>query len=451
MSLPPARSLALFALLLAGLVNVQALVLNVRAHGRFRESALATVRARVGGVRTALGERIALGGVPDPESAVRYAIAEGGGETVEAFTIDGHRLAALPAPTDIRHWLADAEVAALTAGTVLAGQEPAGQGNVIAYALITLPDGPMVLRFTTAAPELAVDRREWRQMFLGHAAILLLLVLVGGLALAPHRDESEAAPPRALVAYEEAMERLRDHGDEQSVRHEAERRHFEDVLRDKEALARAGELTAGIVHEVRNGLGTIVGYARLIENAPGADAASARSIREECETLEAIIRRFMDFVKRETLALGPVDLVRMLDRVSERESRRPGPPVSVDAAAAGVIAADDGLLERAFENLVRNAREAAGPSGGVWVTAVRDAGWVAVTVADDGPGMTPATRAAVRPFFTTKAGGLGLGLAITLKIVRLHDGHLTLGERLPRGASVTVRLPIAGPAAAPTS
>ena len=69
-----------------------------------------------------------------------------------------------------------------------------------------------------------------------------------------------------LVAYEEAMERLRDHGEEQTERHAAERRQLEDVLRDKEALARAGELTSGIVHEVRNGLGTIVGYARLVEN-----------------------------------------------------------------------------------------------------------------------------------------------------------------------------------------
>jgi signal transduction histidine kinase len=121
--------------------------------------------------------------------------------------------------------------------------------------------------------------------------------------------------------------------------------------------------------------------------------------------------------------------------------------VAVDAAAAGTIAADDALLERAFENVVRNAREAAGPSGGVWVTVVRDSGWVAVTIADDGPGLTPETRTALRPFVTTKPGGLGLGLAITFKIVRLHDGHITLGDRSPRGAAVTIRLPTDGPAA----
>ena len=448
MSLPPARSLIVFALLVAGAVNVHALVLSVGAHARFRDSAFATVRARATGIRSALGQRIALGGLPDRDAALRQAMGEGGAEIVEAFTIDGQRIGALPAPGPARRWLSDTEVAALRSGAVLVGPEPGSEGQrLIAYALVPLPEGPMVLRFTTASPELAEDRREWRQMFLGHAATLLVLFLVGGLVLGPRREEAEATPPRALVAYEEAMERLRDHGEELTVRHEAERREMEETLRDKEALARAGELTAGIVHEVRNGLGTIVGYARLIENKTPEGAESARSIREECETLETVIRRFVDFVKRETLALGPVDVARMLKRVSERESQRPGPAVTVDAAAAGSITADEELLERAFENLVRNARDAAGPGGRVWVTAVREASTVSITVADDGPGLSPATRAALRPFFTTKAGGLGLGLAITLKIVRLHDGDLTMGDRAPRGASVVVRLPASGPVA----
>ena len=450
MRLPPARSLLIFALLLAGLVNVHGLVQSVRSHARFRESAFATVRARVTGVRSALGQRIALGGQPDREAALRYAVAEGGAETVEAFTPEGQLLAALPAAGRVDHWVSDPEMKSLRAGAVLVGPEPAGQGQrVIAYALLSLPEGPMVLRFTTASPELAVDRREWHQMFLGHAATLLALFLVGGLVLAPRRREAEAAPPRALVAYEEAMERLRDHGEELTVRHEVERRQLEEVLRDKEALARAGELTAGIVHEVRNGLGTIVGYARLIENTTREGADSARGIREECDTLETIIRRFVDFVKREALTLGPVDVAHMLKRVSERESRRPGPLVAVDAAA-GSITADEALLERAFENLVRNARDAAGSGGHVWVSAGRHGSSVTITVADDGPGLTPATRAALRPFFTTKAGGLGLGLPIALKIVRLHDGDLAFGDRASGGATVTVRLPASGPSSGRT-
>ena len=449
MRLPPARSLLLFGLLLAGLVNVHALVLSVRAHARFRESAFATVRARVTGIRAALGQRVALGGGYDRDAALRQALAEGAWESVEAFAPDGRPLAAIPGPASVSHWVTAAELESLRSGAVLVGAEPFRRSpRILAYALLAGPDEQAVLRFTAASPELAEDRDERQQVFLGHAATLLVLLLLGGLLMAPRTAERDAAPPRALVAYEEAMERLRDHGEEQTVRHEAERRQMEEVLRDKEALARAGELTAGIVHEVRNGLGTIVGYARLIEKTSPEVADSARSVREECETLEAVIRRFMDFVRRETLALGPVDLASLLRRVSARESRRPGPPVDVDAGAAGVITADEALLERAFENLVRNGREAAGQGGQVWVTATRQGASAVITVADDGPGLASGTKAAMRPFFTTKAGGLGLGLAITLKIVRLHEGELVFGDRSPRGAAVSIRLPAAGPSRA---
>jgi signal transduction histidine kinase len=68
-----------------------------------------------------------------------------------------------------------------------------------------------------------------------------------------------------------------------------------------------------------------------------------------------------------------------------------------------------------------------------------------VTVSDDGPGLSTAAREKVRPFFTTKAGGLGLGLPLALKIVRLHAGDLAFANRSPRGLRVEVRLPLEGP------
>jgi signal transduction histidine kinase len=214
-------------------------------------------------------------------------------------------------------------------------------------------------------------------------------------------------------------------------------------------MARAGELTAGIVHEVRNGLGTISGYARFLERNPGSPEATTAGthIREECETLEAVVRRFVDFVKRESLQCALFDVVRTLARVAARESRsHEGAEVGLDRLPASlVLVGDEELLERAFENLVRNARDAAGPRGTVSIGVVASGAKVVVTIADDGPGLSADRRRQLRPFFTTKPGGLGLGLPIAYKIVHLHDGEMTFHEHAPRGLEVRIQLPAAGP------
>ena len=83
---------------------------------------------------------------------------------------------------------------------------------------------------------------------------------------------------------------------------------------------------------------------------------------------------------------------------------RTGPETHLPRGSVGVIEADEDLLERAFENLVRNARDAAGPSGQVWIEVERGRDAVLVTVADDGPGMSPDVRSSLRPVLHDEVG-----------------------------------------------
>jgi signal transduction histidine kinase len=189
-----------------------------------------------------------------------------------------------------------------------------------------------------------------------------------------------------------------------------------------------------------------VGYARLIERGAAAEetALAAKAIREESEALESVVRRFVDLVKQEELRLARFDAHHLLARIAAREERaRPGARIEVRPGEATLVA-DEEMLERAVENLVRNGREAAGPEGLVTIHASTNGSEATIGVEDDGPGLRPEQKSALRPFFTTKPGGLGLGLAIVHKIASLHGGRVLIGDRAPRGLSVTLVLPSRG-------
>jgi signal transduction histidine kinase len=421
-------------LLVLGLVEIQGVVQTVRAQTRLRERVIAGLERPVIATWPEIASELRTG----PErwnDALEFLRPRTAAAELELMDVDtGRSLAAAPEPAPVTHWPPPERRQNLLAGEVMTFGPVAGTlPRMLTYAAFPSASGVVVLRLSSPAPELIEDLKERRGLLIAHASVLVLLTIASGLILLP---ESRPASSGAHAApYEEAMERMRRRGEEQSHRHQEE-------LRDLEAMARAGELTAGMVHEVRNGLGTILGYARLLEQ--GGDAAlvqdASRGIRDECETLETVVRRFVDFVRRETLRVEEFDAGRMLQRVIAREqARRAGASVSL-AAAEVPLAADEELLERAFENLVRNAREAAGEHGHVTVEAVAAGESVRVAIADDGPGFPPGADV-LRPFVSLRAGGLGLGLPTASKIIRLHGGTMALGANAPRGARVEVRLP----------
>jgi signal transduction histidine kinase len=437
------------ALALVGLFEVLSLLQGVRSVRRLRARVAEEAEQRVLAVRPFLQEALAPGGERAWDAAAALALARGLASEVETLDPAGRVVFSRPTVAPVAHDLRPEQRGRFASGDLLS---VVAQDGPAVRALVYLPlPGGWALRIALPAPDLEDELRERQQVFLGHVASLAALLLAAALVLLPREPEPRAPPDGALHAYEQAMERLRDRGEEMTQRHEAERRRMEEAIREKDALARAGELTAGIAHEVRNGLGTIVGYARMLERAslPDDPAAAARAIREECETLETVVRRFTDFVKLERLQPVESDLARLLERVVARERRAHEEVLARLVGLAGplVVRADEELLERAFENLVRNAVEAAAAGGRhVEVSAHEADGQVEVRIEDDGPGLAPGHPGEIRPFYTTRPGGLGLGLPLAHKIVLLHGGSLELAGRAPGGVTVRVCLPKRGPA-----
>ena len=224
---------------------------------------------------------------------------------------------------------------------------------------------------------------------------------------------------------------------------------LEDQLRLKDSLARLGELTAGIAHEFRNGLATIHGYSRLLDldRVPTDFRPYVQGIRDETEALGQVVTNFLNFAKPAELTLSPVDVRVLAERAAEEirgEARARGGDVTVKGQF-GVVEGDEVLLRQAFSNLCRNALEACvGVPPRIVVEGTPDpAGMLRVNVTDNGPGVDPAVATRIfRPFFTTKARGTGLGLALVQKIVVTHNGRVTAANAEGGGASLTVTLPL---------
>jgi signal transduction histidine kinase len=229
---------------------------------------------------------------------------------------------------------------------------------------------------------------------------------------------------------------------------------LEEQLRLKDSLARVGEMTAGIAHEFRNGLATIHGYARLLdlERMPEEFRPYVTGIRDETETLRAVVTNFLNFARPTHLTPSRIDVRALVDRAVEdiRGDVAAGQGTAAVSGAFGTIEGDEVLLRQALSNLCRNALEACAAAGVRPELALEGdidaaAAQQRIAVVDNGGGVDP--RLAERlfqPFFTTKPQGTGLGLALVQKIIVTHNGRVTVESTGRTGARFVITLPLAG-------
>ncbi|HEX8618783.1 MAG TPA: ATP-binding protein [Thermoanaerobaculia bacterium] len=213
---------------------------------------------------------------------------------------------------------------------------------------------------------------------------------------------------------------------------------LEARVRAMQTLAELGEIAAGIAHEFRNSLSTILGYLKLLmrNELPPEAANRVRAAENEATQLTAAVERLLTFARPMTLQLEPVDLRELVDDVVERLRATASVQITVQGRAS--IRGDRALLARAVDNVVRNAVDAVGERGDAARIEIEIADQPpSIVVSDNGVGFDEADASRLLlPFVSNKPGGFGLGLSLARKVAVLHGGDITLNGTPERGAVV---------------
>jgi PAS domain S-box-containing protein len=267
-----------------------------------------------------------------------------------------------------------------------------------------------------------------------------------GMVIVAHDITGQKQLERELNAYSERLEEM------VQERTAALRKAQADLVR-QEKLAVLGQLAGGVAHELRNPLGAIRNAAFLLEMVvpdPDPEAAEALQILEqEVGNCNRIINSLLDFARPRPPAPVPVSMRSLLEEALAEQSIPPGVETSLtlaDGACAALV--DEAQMKIALSNIVLNGVQAMTQAGETAVGAltiecrIAETEEVQIIVSDTGPGVPPDLREKLfEPLYTTKAKGIGLGLALAKMLIEKNNGRIDILDNTENGAAFTIFLP----------
>lgn len=216
-------------------------------------------------------------------------------------------------------------------------------------------------------------------------------------------------------------------------------------------LSALNRLTSGVAHEIKNPLNSIGLHLEVLRSRIDQEDAVAKEelqiLRDETKRLDRVVKTFLDFTKPVELKLAPVDLAEMLNGLLQflmPESLDKKVAIGLECAVRpAMIRGDADLLKQAFLNLVRNGMEAMPEGGPLAVRVGEELQEIVVSISDRGVGIPESSRAKIfQLYYTTKESGTGIGLAVTYRVVQLHNGSITFESKPGQGTEFELRFPM---------
>jgi len=231
------------------------------------------------------------------------------------------------------------------------------------------------------------------------------------------------------------------------------RRQIKGQLQTAERLTAINRVTSGVAHEVKNPLNAMLMHVELarIKLAKGDTDVSPQMeiIASEILRLDRVVKTFLDFtrpVEMKTAEVAVDGFVSELAELARPQAQAVGVTVSAGLHAPGVtMVVDSDLLKQAALNIVVNAIEAMQQGGELRFESSVEGEEVEIRISDSGPGIPPDKREKIfQLYFTTKKKGSGIGLAMTFRIVQLHNGKIDFFSEPGKGTTFMLRFPVEG-------
>ncbi|WP_164779533.1 ATP-binding protein [Paenibacillus kobensis] len=234
------------------------------------------------------------------------------------------------------------------------------------------------------------------------------------------------------------------------VRDISERKKNEELLINSEKLYVAGQLAAGIAHEIRNPLTSLKGFLQLISSGRSNGRNYYEIMKSELTRIESIVSELLMLSKPQIYELTYHDARRVLDDIVillEAQASLHNTEIVIDAAEEPLwVFGVENQIKQVFINVLKNAIEAMVDGGTITVNSLREGEYVVTRITDEGPGIPKEQMAKMgQPFYTTKDKGTGLGLMVTYKIIDNHQGRIHASSEIGQGTTFTISFPYSAP------